>query len=456
MRVVKFGGSALREHNDFEQMATVLNTMIDSQTLVIVSALASTTRELEQAVTTACEGHLNQAQELLQVIIQSHRNLCGELCSDTQTLESLSLMFDEVSNKLNNTLKGISITRELTLRTLDNVLSYGEFMALHIIHHILQERGIQIDVADAGTIIVTDGKFGSATPLRDKTQQRVDSILKPMFAKTNFLLMQGFVARTESNEGNAGVITTMGKESSNLTASLMAELLGAEELIIYSDVEGVHPVDPQLVEGTKPIPDMTYTQAYKAAVNGVKLLYPPMIEPLKRAGIPLQYRALSNTGVSNSISLSKPQGTTISSVTPGSLPVTIVAVQHSISLVRCSVNNSVSKEAVQVTLSNVIDSSTVLAEIQYPDEILLITNTQSLHGLRSMLPDDTTLSIHRGYSFISIMNQHDIARITTQSILQKLSDYGSAWLSIGWDDMSFKVVVPNHTVRDVVRMLYLA
>lgn len=456
MRVVKFGGSALRVHNDFEQMAHVLNSMTNSQTLVIVSALASTTRELEQAVTTACEGNLNQAQDLLQGIIQSHRTLCKELCSNAQTLESLSLMFDEVSTKLGNTLKGISITRELTPRTLDNVLSFGEFMALHIIHHVLQECGIQIDVADASSIIITDGKFGSATPLRDKTQQRVESILKPMFADTNFLLMQGFVARTESIEGSTGVITTMGKESSNLTASLMAELLNAEELIIYSDVEGVHPVDPQLVEGTLPIPEMTYSQAYKAAVNGVKLLYPAMIEPLKRAGIPLQYRALSSGTNTNAVTYSKSQGTSISSATSSTLPMKIIAVQHSISLIRCSVNNYRSKEIVRSALSSVIDSSTVLAEIQYPDEILIITNSQLLSGLRSMLPDDVTLSIHRGYSFISIMNQHDLTRITTQSVLQKLNDYGSAWLNIGWDDMSLKVLVPNHTVKDVVRLLYFA
>ncbi len=286
MKVMKFGGAVLRSRKGFMQMVDILRSQSGVPLLVIISALASSTRDLERAARSAENGAQELAFALCDEIIREHRHFSDELLANKTTKDALSFFLDECETRLHQLLRGIAITRELTPRTLDIILSYGEMLALHIVRHFLEESGFNLTFVDSSNIMVTNSTHGAATPDSSLTALNVERTLLPAFGRSNIVLTQGFVAKSSTGE-----ITTMGKESSNLTATLLAELLAAEEVIIWTDVEGICTADPKLIPNAQPIPQMNYSQARRAAASGLKLIYSTMIEPSERANIPLVFRS---------------------------------------------------------------------------------------------------------------------------------------------------------------------
>lgn len=282
---MKFGGSVLRNPEGFGQMVQILKADTNPL-LVIISAFGSSTRDLENAARTAESGAQELSFAYLDAIITEHRHFADALLTNEATQSALNFFLDESALRIRDLLRGISITRELTERTLDIILSYGELLAIHIVRHYLDESGFDIAFVSSENVIVTDTVHGSATPNRELTSQKAESTLRPAFDKKQLVLTQGFVAKSSNGE-----ITTMGKESSNLTATLLAELLGASEVIIWTDVEGICTADPKIAAHTQTIASMSYAEARVAAGAGLKLIYSTMIEPAERANIPITFRS---------------------------------------------------------------------------------------------------------------------------------------------------------------------
>ncbi|RPI67624.1 MAG: hypothetical protein EHM43_07180, partial [Ignavibacteriae bacterium] len=287
MTVTKFGGAVLRTPEGFRAMVEILRQAPPG--VVVVSAFASTTRNLETAARTAAGGHEADAERLLKELMHVHDDLIASLISSPDEAASLRALLGEVDAQLHALLGGVAITRQLTARTLDRILAYGELMALHIARHVLKGAGIDAAWCDATTLVVTTDDHGAASPLTEKSQVRVDKLLRPMLDTHQFVLVQGFVGATEN-----GTVTTMGRESSNLSATFLASLLGADEVRIWTDVEGIRTGDPALAEKTDGIPTLSYEQARTAAHHGVKLLFATMIEPAERAGIPIRIGSVWN------------------------------------------------------------------------------------------------------------------------------------------------------------------
>jgi len=266
-------------------MVQILKTE-SSPLLVVISAFGSATRDLEHAARTAETGAQELAFAYCDAIIREHHHFADELLTNETTKAALNFFLDESLLRIRDVIRGISITRELTDRTLDIILSYGELLAIHIVRHFLDESGFDLAFVSADTVIVTDNTHGSATPNRELTSHKIERTLRPAFEKKNIVLTQGFVAKSAQGE-----ITTMGKESSNLTATLLAELLEASEVIIWTDVEGICTADPKVAPNTQTIATMNYAEARVAAVSGLKLIYSTMIEPAERANIPITFRS---------------------------------------------------------------------------------------------------------------------------------------------------------------------
>jgi len=279
---MKFGGAVLRNEDGFRCMGKILRTA-ETPVLVVVSAFASATRDLEGAARLAQKGLHDEASAGIETLMTVHKELAKALFTDQKIHEAIDAFIDEARVQLLDLVTGVTITRQLTPRTLDRILAYGELLAVHIARHVLQAEGLDVVGVDAGHIIVTTNEHGNAVPLVEKTRVRVEHDLRPLFAQHRCVLIQGFVGKTEE-----GATSTMGKESSNLTASLLGGMLGADEIVIWTDVEGVRSADPNVCTNTQLRANMSYTQARAAARNGLKLLYPTMIDPAERAQIPMR------------------------------------------------------------------------------------------------------------------------------------------------------------------------
>lgn len=285
MTVTKFGGAVLSSPEGFRAMVEILRS--SQPGVVVVSAFATTTRTLEAAARAAAAGLEVEADQRLRDVLDVHTSLVHAVAATHA--DALQVLLREVETDLKTLLSGVAITRQLTPRTLDRILAYGELMALHIARHVVKGAGMDAVWCDATSVIVTTDEHGAASPLTEKSQVRVDKILRPLVNSHQFVMVQGFVGATEN-----GTVTTMGRESSNLTATLLASLLGAEAVHIWTDVEGIRTGDPALMQNTQHIAQLSYEQATIAAHHGVKLLFSTMIEPAERAGIPIRISSIWN------------------------------------------------------------------------------------------------------------------------------------------------------------------
>ncbi|MBI5323986.1 MAG: hypothetical protein HZB41_01680 [Ignavibacteriae bacterium] len=286
MEVIKIGGAVLGKSGGFESMLNIIEHYTTKPLLIVISAFASETRQLEQAARLAESGNEKDSGEIIAKILGELTKFSEKLIKNKSHLSNLKSIFRKGEKEIRNYLRGLSITKELTPRTLDVILSYGEFFALHIVNQFLTEKGFEHECIDSTSLIVSDTNFGNANPLIPETKAKIELILKPALKDKNIVLTQGFVAKDL-----LGDITTMGIESSNLTATLYAELLETKKLTIWTDVNGFRNADPKLFPGAKPVKELNYGDAYIASVNGLKLLYPAMIDHASEKNIKLIYRS---------------------------------------------------------------------------------------------------------------------------------------------------------------------
>ncbi len=283
MTVQKFGGAVLRTPEGFRSMISIISRLEIQPCLVVVSALGATTRSLAEAAQLASQGADRRAGDLIHVLLDDHVRLAENVVRGEHSRRILRHTLTEQCQQVHRLVSSIALTRQCTARTLDRVLAIGEDLARSIASAALRDSGIDVNEVDARSLIVTDASFGQASPLTEATHHRVNHIFGQTHQRSSVTVTQGFVASSEHGE-----TTTMGRESSNLTASLLASCLGARDVTIWTNVDGVRTADPSMVATTYPLRHLNYDQARIAANYGLKLLYPTMIEPAHRAGISIR------------------------------------------------------------------------------------------------------------------------------------------------------------------------
>ena len=312
MVVMKFGGAALQMEKGFSNMATIVRGEQQRPRLVVVSAIGSTTRDLSASAGIAANGDIDSALGKVDEIEAYHLEYCAALFADTSARDNVSVGLQSLFQEARVLLRSIAITRQLSMRTLDRLLAHGEDAARLLASMYLRVHHEVVDEVDARSVIVTDHVYGSAKPLEEKSRVRAASLLHQMArAPETIVVMQGFVGQAED-----GTTTTMGKESSNLTAAFIGQLLGATEIVIWTDVEGVRSIDPKFDVGSMVRSALSYRQAHLAAEQGLKLIYPTMISPAEQAGIPIRIASINNpTGDATVITDVEHSGTPVLIVT---------------------------------------------------------------------------------------------------------------------------------------------
>jgi len=308
--VLKFGGAVLRSPEGFIAMAQRLREYGRTAPMVVViSAFGRVTQALEAIARTAQVGQVEEALEAASQLVYQHREYGAQLlCSGEQ-----GRMVDYLARsalRLKEYVQGIAITGELTPRTLDLIRAFGEAWALELTAAFLREQGFRITTLDATELICTDTNHGMAQPLLKETARNVEACLRPLICPGSIVLTQGFVARSVRGE-----ITTMGQESSSLTAVLLAALIGAEEVHFWTDVAGVRVCDPAIVPDAALVAQLSYEQAARVARAGLRLLYPRMVELAEQRGLRLYIRSAFAPGA----------GQTVVSASPGMITPLIVS-----------------------------------------------------------------------------------------------------------------------------------
>lgn len=268
IKIVKLGGAATSQKLGFENISHIFEQ--NSKYTVVVSAFGKTTRKLADAAYTAANGNLKIALDLLDDIFNFHLELLESVSFRSEKLfDNIRIFKDELTKIINS----IAITKELTPRILDKVICYGELIALEIIFSYLESKDFSVKKINSADIFITDSNYNRANLNYEKSTANINRIIRNEFNSIDIIVIQGFTAATED-----GTPTTMGIESSNLTATVLAVTLNCDEIDIYSDVDGIRTIDPKISSNSKSILKLHYSDAMTAASNGLKLIYPQMIK----------------------------------------------------------------------------------------------------------------------------------------------------------------------------------
>ena len=286
MEVIKVGGAVLRDVRGFNRFIKILDEYHSKKIIIVISAFSTSTRDLSAIAQFASEGKAAKAYNLLNNFTKSHLELAKTLIKKPSDYDSLNNNLSILVEKLVSIIEGVIITKELSSRIKDLILSFGEMFALQIVDSLLSAHSVKHKTIDATKIIITDSTFGNAKPNESVTERNVRLHLLPAFGECNIVLTQGFVASDKK-----GDTTTMGIESSNLTAVMLAKMSGAKKLTFWTDVPGIRSADPKLAKETSLIKGMSYSEAYTAGALGLKLIYPSMIDYAKDNSIKLIYRS---------------------------------------------------------------------------------------------------------------------------------------------------------------------
>jgi aspartate kinase len=285
MIVMKFGGTSNRDAAAMANVLRIITTHLAERPVVVVSAIADATNDLEESARTAASGDASRGEEILTRLHARHLAMVDALVSDKARAENLSRVFSGYLKELTTLLHGLAILRELTSRTMDAICSYGERFSSRIVAAGLQECGVDAIWVDAKDFMLTDGNFGKALPVMEAVRSNLARVIAPLVKQRQVPVTQGFIGVTSS-----GAYTTMGRESSDFSASIIGAAMDAERVQIWTDVDGILTADPRMVPGVRKVRHMSFDEAFELSYFGAKVLHPNTMLPLLEKNIPVEVR----------------------------------------------------------------------------------------------------------------------------------------------------------------------
>jgi aspartate kinase len=282
MIVMKFGGSSVKDAVSIERVVKIIREHLHLNPVIVVSAMGKTTRNLLAAGTSAAQGETGEALDRLAALWAYHRAELSQLVEDHSNYPVFSLM-TKYFGEMHDLVKALAILKEFSPRSQDAMAAYGELLSSAILAAGLESRGVEVQLLDARTLMITDDHFTAADPMEETAQARMRAALLPELERGRTPVMQGYIGATL-----AGATTTLGFEGSDFTASFVGAALDAAAIQIWKDVPGLMSADPAVIPEAQPIPAATCEEMAELTYFGAKLLHPRAVWPAAQKRIPVE------------------------------------------------------------------------------------------------------------------------------------------------------------------------
>ncbi len=290
--VMKFGGTSVATGMNIRQVANLIAKHAEQgfKIVSVVSALDGVTDQLIMAAEKAKKGNRKYISEFKQKLVKKHLKAANEAIGNKQILKKTDQVLRERLDELEQVLKGISYVKELTLKSRDAVLSFGEKLSTPIVSGALVDTGIESYYFTGGEAgIVTDSNYGEAGLLMNVTTYQVQKKIEPLLNKGVIPVITGYIAATQDGE-----TTTLGRGGSDYTATIMGAALAVEEVQIWTDVDGLMTSDPKIVPSARTISQLSFQEATELTIFGAKAMHPRALEPARKENIPVRIRNIFN------------------------------------------------------------------------------------------------------------------------------------------------------------------
>lgn len=285
MQVFKFGGASVKDAESVVNVGTILRKFAGQKTVVVVSAMGKTTNKLEELV----KAYYFKTPELPRVfeeLKEYHFAIVSKLIADQN-----HVIYNDLENVFVELLWAIEEEPGFTFNFhYDQIVSLGEVLSTKIISAYLNAIGLSNTWVDARGIIQTDNTYREGKVNYELSEALAKKELLPLLEKQDLIITQGFIGGTSEN-----YTTTLGREGSDYTASLLAYFLDAEKVVIWKDVPGVLNADPKYFKNTQKIRELTYHDAIELTYYGASVIHPKTIKPLQNKNIPLFVKSFIDT-----------------------------------------------------------------------------------------------------------------------------------------------------------------
>ena len=285
--VLKYGGTSISSAKDIQAVTNYINSLSKHNEIVIVcSAISGTTDDLIEISQSIKKENKDKAEQLASKIINRHKQLAKQTIKKSTVRKKLLEKLDVDFRELVALIEGIVLLGEVTPRSMDYVISFGERLSIKLISFAINDIGKKsISLTGKEVGIVTDSNFGESKPLMDTTRLRVSKTIDLQFSKKIIPVIGGFTGADQH-----GHVTTFGRGGSDYTATIIGSCIKADEIWLMSDIDGLMTADPKIVKNAKLLKEVSYIEAIEMALFGAKQIHPRTFEPLLTKKIPMKIR----------------------------------------------------------------------------------------------------------------------------------------------------------------------
>lgn len=438
MIVMKFGGSSVANAERIRHVASIIQAYKESKPVVVLSAMGDTTDHLLDAADMAVNGKVDIAK-----VEKLHLDTAKELGVDVPAIQ-------ELLTELNTLLTGISMLHELTKRTRDYLVSFGERMSVRMMAAYLAKEGTPAKFYDAWDIgMVSDSNY-MAAELLDEVWDNIPKHLNDYKngKQAEIPIVTGFIAK-DSN----GVITTLGRGGSDLSATMIGAAMKADEIQTWKDVDGILTTDPRIVKEARTVPEVTYEEAQELAMFGAQVLHPRSMIPCRKTGTPVRVKNSYNIKSDGSVIVEKHSGATprVTAIT-NVKNVTLIDIQSSRMLNACGFLAHIFNQFLKWNISiDVIATSEV--------SVSLTVNTKAdLTGLLEDIGRIAEVKATKNKAIVTLIcdASHSSSILKDAFAALHESNINVQMISQGASKVNISMLVDDNQANDVVSILHKA
>ncbi len=289
MITMKFGGTSVGDIQRLQEVAAIVHSYLPQRPVVVASAMAGVTNTLLDTAQLAVQRDTDRVKKNIEALKEKHFDVANTLLKHAIRHKELIQRHSQLIDELTNLYRGVSLLKELSVRSLDAIASFGEILSCLQLAAILSDHEMTAEFVDARTLIRTDNHFGEAAIDFSVTNENIRRVLLPLIEKNIVPVITGFIGSTED-----GLTTTLGRSGSDYTGSIVGAALDSEEIWIWTDVDGVMTADPRYVKGAKVLSEISYREAAEMSYFGAKVIHPKTMMPAIEKKIPIRIKNTFN------------------------------------------------------------------------------------------------------------------------------------------------------------------
>jgi aspartate kinase len=436
MIVMKFGGSSVESAEAIGRVAEIVRARIERRPVVVVSAMGKTTNKLLAIASSAVSGRRSEAIDALTQMKEFHLKEAAGL--------GVTAEIESHFHELTELVKGLAVMGELTPRATDAISSYGERISSIIVAAFFRHAGMGAVHVDSRSVIVTDGRHMQAAPLFPESNAKLEATI-PALARKQVVVMGGFIGATED-----GVTTTLGRGGSDYTASIVGAGIGAKEIQIWTDVDGMLTADPTILTGGLRVEACSFAEAAELAYFGAKVLHPATVLPAIEKNIPVRILNSRRPEV---------EGTLIVAEAPPSLtPIRSIACKKNITLVNIVSTRMLMAHGFLRRIFEIFDRFQTPVDMLATSEVsvsLTIDNTRSLAAIREEIEEFAEVAIEENHAIVCLVGEN-IRKIpgTAARVFSALDDVNVRMVSQGASLLNISLVVAASDLHRAVESLH--